>query len=640
MSLAFLEQSDFGAGSQLEVAPHLIDPRGFNNTENGLLDEDGSAYKRGGATRFSNAAFGTKGKWVWEGELSVGRRTVVANAVDFGVTATDNKGTAIVNLGGAGFPTEPHSAVFFQHMLFIGGGIIYGGSRKAADYSTGTVTVTNGSKAVKGAGTAWVANVDAGMLLRLGSGKRAYVVAEVVSNTELVLFEAYEEGTEAGHAYTLKRLEEATSPYKSASFYLVCAERLIVMSGRRVDFSEPQKPHLYKATIFPEETVVENFHELQEGIVIRGGFSLGIDKLMVCHTGGITSFSNMARSIVDGNGNTQHREDVYSRDVVLWGQMGIAASRSTMVIPAIDNIYLVDAVSGPAPIGDAILPRLRERLAEGAIPGGAWVTRQHYFLPLLSTTGVPLDLLVCRLDKPYAYRNKTLYPWSFLAGKGAEIAGAAVRHPRTSGEAPRVLGIGADGNLLDLLPYFEPDVSNSTDHDGTVPTFSLLLRDYSVPGEPIVRWRKLQLFYELWPIPEGEGFLTPEEPPFEGEEDPEVPTEEEGDVTPGVIHAVVTAELGTGIRQAGLPLWDEVEWDEFLWAGDDDGEFEILDEGAPPNAGLAGQFAQNDKTWFSRKSARRVRYRISSADPVAKLIIRGVKIGYAEPGGARRSRVS
>lgn len=602
-------QNDFGAGSQLEVAPHLIDPRGFNNCENGLLNDDGSIYKRGGSVAFGAAALDEHGKWAWEGQMTVGRRTVVASNANFGVTATDNPGTAIVNLGGAGFPLVPGRAVFFQHMLFIDGGTIYGGSRKAADYSTGTVTVTQGSKTLKGAGTAWAANVDAGMLLRLGAGQRVYVVETVLGNTELTLAEAYEGATEAGHAYTLKRLEEASTPYLRREHYAVAGERLICMEGRRIDFSEPNKPHLYKATIFPQETVVENVHELQEGVSILAGVTIGIDRLLVLHTGGITAISNLAKSIVDGLGNSQHRFDVYSRDVTLWGTgAGIAASRTTFVIPAVDNVYLVDGTSGPVPLGDSIIPRYRELLGEGHVPGQSWVTREHLFLPIVSSSGIPVDLLVCRLDKPFKYRDKELYPWSFLAGAGAQIAGATVRRPRDGGELPRVLAMAGDGELVELLGYFTPEEDNALDHDGSAHIFSLLTRDLGADDEGLHRWRKLQLFYELWPLIETE--------------------------------PIITAEIGTGVRLAGVPLWDEEEWDEFEWAGPDDGEFETLEGGAPANAGAASQLAQNQYVWFSRPYSRHVRYRLSSADPVAKLVIRGLIAFPAEIGNIRHSRAN
>jgi hypothetical protein len=270
-------------------------------------------------------------------------------------------------------------------------------------------------------------------------------------------------------------------------------------------------------------------------------------------------------------------------------------------------VYLVDGTSAPAPLGDAIIPRYRERLLEGHSPGGAWVTREHYCLPLLSTGGSPVDMLVCRLDKPYEFRNKRLYPWSFQAGAGAEIAYGTPRHPASGGELPRVLAAAGDGTVVDLLSWFFPEEVNARDHDASVHHFSLLTRDLGVGDEGIHRWRKLQLFYELWPIAEGK--------------------------------PMISAEVGTGVREAGVPLWDEVEWDEFEWAGADDGDFSLLEGAAPANAGLAGQLAQNEYVWMTNARARYVRYRFSSADPVAKLVLRGFLAFPADTGGTRHARL-
>lgn len=603
-----LEQADFGAGSQLEVAPHLISPTGFNNCENGLLNDDGTVYKRGGSSPYSSTSFGV-GKFVWEGEMSVGRRTVVSNGEDFGVTATDEPGTTFINIFGQGFPTVPGSAVFFQHLLWLDGGWAYGGSRKPAGYNTGSITVTQGSGIVTGAGTAWGANVDPGTILTLGTPGRIYVVAQVNSDTEIELFEAYEGATASAQAYQLRQTVELGAPYLRRAHYAVAGERLIAMEGHRIDFSEPNKPHLYQATIFPQETVVQNFHELSEGVSILAGKTIGIDKLLVFHTGGITAYSNMAKSIVDGLGNSQHRIDIYSRDVVLWGSgAGIANSRATFIVPAIDNVYLVDGVSAPVPLGDAIIPRYRERLLEGMTPGGAFVIREHLVLPILDPAGAPVDLLVCRLDKPYTYRNKTLYPWSFQAGSGAALAYGTVRSPLVAGELPRGIAMAADGMLVDVLSWFTPGEANASDHDGTTHLFTFLTRDVGLGDEAIHRWRRLQLFYELWPV---------------------------AGSTP-----TISAELGTGVREAGLPLWDEVEWDEFEWAGPDDGEFELLEGQAPANAGVAGQLAQNEYVWMTNARARYVRYRFSSADPVAKLVLLGFMAFPAETGGIRHSRTT
>lgn len=597
-------QDSFLAGAQLNVAPHLIDPRGAARIENGLLNDDGSVYKRGGSIAHSESAFGSAGKFVWEGQLLPGRRTVVASSSAFGVFATDDK--AITSLGGSGFSALPKTAVVFRDILWIGGGVLYGGSRKTADYSTGTVKVVKGSKIVTGSGTTWSeANVDVGMLFRR-SGERAYVVAARKSNTEIELNEAYEGANAEGKTYSLKRLEAASAPYKTANVYSVVANRLALVEEGTLWLSVVDKAHEWEDTIFPQETKVENKHELEEGISVIHHQSLGIDKLLIFHTGGIMAWSNLSKPIVDGLGNSNHRQDIVSREIVLWSGLGVVPWRNSLVCPCLDQVYSIDSISGPRPLGDALFPLYRQRMEEGMTPGIAGVERDHYFLPVLDSSGVPQELQICRLDRPYSMNGVTFYPWTIASGNGALVAALAYRRPVTSGESPALLAAAKDGKIIDLNDYFNPSTANRKEHDGTLHLFSLTTRDYQVGA--IARWRKLEAFYELW---EGE----------EGEE------------------PMLTAEVGTGVRKEGLPEWDKVKWDEFEWSGDEETEFELLEGGAPKNAGNASVIVQNEYVWLMAKTAHRVRYRLQCEDPVAKLVLRGIQTFAAAPGNIRRSRV-
>jgi|SRR6476620_9578035 len=54
-------------------------------------------------------------------------------------------------------------------------------------YSDGTVTVTGGSNTVDGGGTAFKANVEEGAFLSIKGFSKAYQVAKVVSDTQLLL---------------------------------------------------------------------------------------------------------------------------------------------------------------------------------------------------------------------------------------------------------------------------------------------------------------------------------------------------------------------------------------------------------------------------------------------------------------------
>jgi hypothetical protein len=244
--LSQVGQADFSAGAVLSVARHLISEQGLYDVHDGLYDDDGSVYRRGGDQYKSNAAFGTSGRWCWDANFAAGQRTIFASSTTFGVLDSDD--ATPLNLGGAGL-LEPVPAALVGGILFIGGGVMYAGSRKTADYSTGTVTTTQGSKIVTGAGTTWLANVDPGMLFRTASNPY-YVVASVDSNTQITLAEAYAPSGAAGLAYTLTRLGALASHISSASptavgtapIFLSIAGRLIAIVGNTVYFSDTVTP--------------------------------------------------------------------------------------------------------------------------------------------------------------------------------------------------------------------------------------------------------------------------------------------------------------------------------------------------------------------------------------------------------------
>ena len=69
-------------------------------------------------------------------------------------------------------------------------------------YKTGTISVPNGSTAVTGSGTAWVANSAPGEALQGPDGK-LYEIAAINSDTSLTLAAAYLGSTVSGQAYTI-----------------------------------------------------------------------------------------------------------------------------------------------------------------------------------------------------------------------------------------------------------------------------------------------------------------------------------------------------------------------------------------------------------------------------------------------------
>ncbi|WP_306150651.1 hypothetical protein [Roseovarius sp. MMSF_3281] len=72
----------------------------------------------------------------------------------------------------------------------------------AITYSTGTVSLTNGSATVTGSGTSWWGNIEGGYLLWV-DGAPVGVVQEVVSATELILMENFLGSSKSGVDYHL-----------------------------------------------------------------------------------------------------------------------------------------------------------------------------------------------------------------------------------------------------------------------------------------------------------------------------------------------------------------------------------------------------------------------------------------------------
>lgn len=488
--LAWVGQQDFAIGAVRSVARHLIPASGVYSIENGLLDDDGSIYRRGGS-EYLSTVFGSGGlRWVWDGHLAAGQRTVFADASDFGVLAAD--GVTPVSLGGSGL-SAPVRAVVVGGMLFIPGGTIYGGSLLAADYSTGTLSVTNGSAVVTGAGTAFLANVDAGMLLRVAGTGRYYVVASVDNDSQVTLADAYEGSTAAGQAYALTRLGSAASPYRQADIYATVAERLVTVEGARVYFSGARselgvlQTHVFAAT---------DYHELPEGARGLGAEAIR-DLLIVFATDGIWTVSNTSFDLTDAAGNVQQAMQSTSQDVVLWGPAGVAQYRGALVVPAVDGVYLVDGVSQPLSVSDSITPLLVEHVRAGRKPGGATVFKGHYFLPVLDSSNLVVDLLVCRLDRPVKTRGRTFFPWSWFTGHAGDVAALTARVSATDVRRPQLLGAGrSDGRVAKLTRVFDVE-GRPSDADGVAHRWLVESRDFATGQGNVNTVRRARLRYEL-----------------------------------------------------------------------------------------------------------------------------------------------
>lgn len=602
---ASIIQDDFSSGSTRDVAPHKIDPRAFYDAINGLLDESGSLYKRGGTVNVSGSDFGTTGvRWIWDGFTDAGRRTVFANANDFAVLDADD--STVVNLGSDGL-SVPKPSALLEGMLFIGGGHIYAGSRKAASYTTGTVSLTNGSKTVTGSGTTWNTLVDAGMILRRGN-ERGYVVASIDSTTQLTLRDAYEGATGAGITYSLDPLYKITAadPYESSEFYAVCANRLVRAFGNTVAASVIEKPHDWTETIEGQSIAIQ--HKLPEGVEINGLATIGLS-LLVFSTGGVWVLDGLAFNIVDPAGNPQHRLQLLSRELVLWSAAGIGSWNQTSIVPALDGIYLMDGISQPTRISHPIDELYRTYVQNGYRAGQAVVYRGHYFLPILSAAGSEMrDLLVCRLDRPTKTAGQTAFPWTRFAGAGGSIAAYAVRPANEDAdEEPLLLGAvnRSESRVVNCSTYFSPTAEVATDADGSTFYWMLTTRDFETGGNTDNVVRHLKSVYEL-----------------------------------SGTNSTLSFAYGFGRREDDSDfLWDEMDWGDadddpdpgvLFWEADETDVFYGLDCEGGTNDGL------RSKRCRVNKRARHMRFRITNPNPCSVLRFRSLEV-TVRSSNARRS---
>lgn len=254
--------------------------------------------------------------------------------------------------------------------------------------------------------------------------------------------------------------------------------RLVLTGGIYAAFSEPGSAGF----------VTGNYHQLPNRALITGAEGLG-DTLLLFTSVGVFSVSNMSLDPLDDFGNEQHQVAHVNKDLVLWGDPGIAAWRGALLVPGLDDVFLFTPDGQARPVtGDAddakIRPLYRAYVAAGYQPGTAAVFRGHYLLPVVNGTTL-VDVLVCRLDRGFA--------WSRLSGAAACVAYAA----RFGSGTPALFGVQGL-RIHDLSGCFAPSDANRLDAGGVAPAFSLTTRDFDTgPGIRGGLLRHARLEYDL-----------------------------------------------------------------------------------------------------------------------------------------------
>jgi hypothetical protein len=462
----------------------------------GLIGDDGLPFKRGGSSFKSNAAFGAAGLLgLWDGVLAGGRRTLFIRAAELGTLAADDATPQALTGSGVSAktwkfqrPVSVHGLLFVVPATPAGSEIpvAWAGSRKTGPYSAGTVTVTQGSRTVTGAGTAWLANADAGMLFQGPGGSGvAYAVESINSDTSLTLAEPWPEASAAGGAYILSETLGFDSPTVAlggfATLLAATQYRLLFIRDRRLAFSG-LNPRV--GNVMSEEDV----HEFPSSIIGAAGLR---DTAFVFTQSGLYSISNMAYDLTDQLGDPQQRIDHLNPELVLWGHEGIATWAGALVIPALDNVWLLDGISAPVPIGGPILDLYLSYVQAGYVPGVAEVYNGHYFLPIVAGSTVA-DVLVCRLRPARGGEGPA---WSRLSGTGA----LAVAFAERTTNPPKLLAAQrtAASRVLDATSFFLPTAAVKNDPDGTPVSFTYTSRAFST-GNMVANFvERVRVRYEL-----------------------------------------------------------------------------------------------------------------------------------------------
>lgn len=575
--LASLLQADFSGGMWQGTQRALVPDNAAYDMVNLLLNDDGSAYRRGGTKALWNAAFGSALKpLLWDGVLTPGQRTLAASGSAFATAAAD--GVTPVSLGGAGV-SAPARASELNGFVFVDGGAIYAGSQKTADASAGTVAVTNGSPTVTGTGSSWATNADAGMLLRVAGAGRYYIVKSVNSATSITLTENYEGSTASGQSYALTRLgTTSVSPYRGNTFAVV-ANRLISFETNQIWESDVLKPSSFPAN---------NFLQVPGGVTILGGERVA-DTLLVFTTDGIWGAFNMALEITDQAGNPQQRLQQLNGDVILWGKAGIAGFSGGLVVPALDHVYLVSGTGSAVPITESIKALYQTYVRNGYVPGPAAVFLSHYLLPILDSSNVVQDVLVCRLDRPQQSREGVAYPWTHMADTGGKVCAFAVRG---SARPPKLLGSSslADQKVVQADTWWAPDATVKNDHDGATHHVDLITRDFQPGG--LQTWKRAQVRYEA--------------------------TDAATDAPQ------LLGYYSLGVKLSGGATWGTATWGVDSWVDSSLAEFVQFATSAPVSDG------RNPWGWTFAGRGRFIRVRFQSSAPYASLVIRDLRLSFRQ----------
>lgn len=376
---------------------------------------------------------------------------------------------------------------------------------------------------------------------------------------------------------------------KIGSFYTVVANRLLCAEGNKIFFSKIGVPGTFEAT---------DFHQLPEGVQILG-LAAGRDSAVVFTTGGIWVISNLALNLTDAAGNVQQRLDHYSGELVLWGDSGISAWEGSLLVPAIDAVWLIkrgvtsEQISSFVRLSDPIRDLYQEYVKAGYQPGGGCVFANHYLLPIIGGGRVQ-DVLVCRLDIAPG-RGQPPGAWSHFNGFGGRVSALAARVTAGAAREPELLGVTYDESARALTcSYFSLSQSTHKEADGSTAEWAVETRSYTTANLVPNFVSRLRARYQM--------------------------NDTEGSPK-------ITAEVASDHPVSSGSVWGLFVWGVGTWSTPGSGIYEPLTGEAPADLEGASPYV-----WNVRKKRRFVRFRLACKTPVAQLSLKALEL-FVRPQG-------
>lgn len=506
-------QADFSLGAfpGMERVP----PGGVSELQDALIREDGALELRGAMSAETGSHPSGDLTAVWDGLLAGGQRTVVqidGTPQALGIVS----GASIVEVGD--LPSYvPAGAYFTGRARSIGGmwargmavedaGVkkamvaLYGGAATAKTFAarTGDIALTQGSRAVTGTGTAFSSEIRPGDLLALTSNPDpVYAVRSVESDTALTLEQEYAATTgslTAGNWFSASVAAVFVSGLQGQSgdvFAATAGRKLWVAKGNRVFQSKFVVDSNGIAWPVVTQWDLNEYHELPEGAEVVGLEALG-DTIVAFTTQGVWMVTDAALDFTDDAGNQQQALVQVNRDMRLWGDAGIATWQNSLLVPAVDDLYLLsvgrDAPQNEVrPISMGGRELYRGLVRSGLVPGQAAVHEGRYVLPVLTrSTGAPGDVAYWQVDR--------------LSARGAPFGGTFANMStralavRRSGSEFGLLGISVR-RVVDWGQVFVSGAGGA--YQGVDPQFRVVSRPYRASETQVHTVRRARVRYEL-----------------------------------------------------------------------------------------------------------------------------------------------